>query len=533
MPPKIRPAAPPTQPPGPTGATLDYYDSADVAIGANYRLPAGDSQLTDDELDAALGIDAAWLDDLAATGGNMDPVALLNRTPTSDDPRPYLVKHGGARRVRGCYRAGLKLYAYVTGDEGDGHAEDLARLVNQWRENHQRKPTDAAADARAIQGMLDLGMTDAAVCKTLRLKGGKDTVAAARKVARSKAAAAVAAAHPLDLAKTAQIADFEDTDDGEAVTRLEETLDTDPDQFAHVAQQLRDTAAERAQRRQVIADLKAAAVPVIEEQNDTWQRSLLHLRDADGERITAEQHQSCPGHAAYADSTQICRDGKWQREWKPVFICTDPDGNGHTSYISRVHGSADQTPAERQAELDEKRRTRAGNTEWRSATTVRREHITQQIAPLAQLPKEWDVPGYRLSVLSSDGYNLRYAMERGHEQACAWLGVKEDTNGSRRDGLRKLASEATPARRAVIELVLFLGAAEKFTASADTWNSADYGYRNPLTAAAGYLRFLETTGYTLSPIEAHLAHGKRGKYKPEALRGTRTGPPSTRAENES
>src|SRR5581483_8556268 len=185
-----------------------------VAIGGNYRLAGRDpAALTDAELDALLEVDDAFVASLKATGGNFDPVALLNRKDTRDDLHPYLVKHGGARRVRGCIRAGTPLLVFVAGDEDDDQAEQLARLVSQWRENHDRRATSATADAKAIQGMLDLGMTEASVSRALRIKGGKDTIAAARKVAASKMAGAVAEAAGLDLLQTAQVAAFESAGD--------------------------------------------------------------------------------------------------------------------------------------------------------------------------------------------------------------------------------------------------------------------------------------------------------------------------------
>ena len=532
MPPRTTPQAPPAQAPVPAGTTLEYFDPAEVAIGANYRtgrltVPADD--LDDDQLDALLGVDDAWAATLAAAGGNFDPVALLRRHDPAD-PRRYVIKHGGARRLRGCRRAGLPLLGYVCGDEDDNRSEDLARLVAQWRENHDRQITTAAADAAAIQGMLDLGMTEAAVCKTTRLKGGRDTIAAARKVAASPVAAALARQYPLDMAQTAVIAEFDVAGDDEAVAALEQTAETEPDQFAHKVAQLRDSAAERAQRQALLAEMQAAGVTVINEDHDTWRLRVAYLRDGDGERITPEQHAACPGHAAYLDSDHERVDGQWRRVWKAAYICTDAAGNGHTSTLDNGSGSG-KTPAELETEREAKRRIRAGNAEWRAATKVRRGYVTASIVPLTTLPKAWAVQGYRLAVIASDSYALQYAVSRHHPLACHWLMGSDDKLNGDKDKLAALCATASPGR-AVIELVLLLAAAERQAGNPDAWDSENYGYRNPRADLARYLLFLESTGYPLAPVEAHIAHGKRGKYKPQALPGARTGPPSTPEEDE-
>lgn len=521
MPAKTIPADPPAQQATPPGTALEYIDPALVAIGGNYRLAGRDpSALADAELDALLEVDEAFVASVKATGGNFDPVALIRRQPGPADSRPYLVKHGGARRVRGCIRAGTPLLVFVAGDEGDDRAEALARLVSQWRENHDRKATSATADARAIQGMLDLGMTEASVSRALRIKGGKDTIAAARKVAASRTAGAVAEAASLDLIQTAQLADFEAAGDDEAVQEMAAALDDDPAQFEHAAQKLRDSAASRAQRRDVIGKLEADGIPVMEEQQDTWQLRVKHLRDATGERISDEQHASCPGHAAY-----VAQDYDYEQHahtWAAVFICTDADANGHSSYNSRIHGSAGQTPSERQAELDAKRRTRAGNAEWRSATKVRCDYITTRIVQLSSVPRDWDVQAFRLAVLACDTYALQYAVSRHHPLASKWLGLAGDgkTDGALLNGdlykLAALCADASNAKAAVIELVLYLAAAERQGSNPDAWDGSDYGYQNRMTDLARYLKFLESTGYPLAPIEAHIVGGD-GKYRPQGL----------------
>jgi ParB family transcriptional regulator, chromosome partitioning protein len=476
--------------------TIEHVDPNTILLGSNIRT---DPRLTDEFLESV------------KTRGVHTPCPAV-RTASGD-----LMLVFGSRRRAAAIASGRPLPVFVIGDEDTSRDGQVARLFDQFDENEHREQLTAQEQAAFVQGLLDFKVPVAQIRKRTGL--GKDAVAQARTVAAS---GRVMDAPPIeDLEMAATLAEFDAAGDTEAVEQLTGEVASGPGQFRHAAQLLSDSQPERFQKRDLTAQLTEVGIRLVAEQGDTWQLRISYLRDKDGERITDEQHASCPGHAAYLDSTQERVDSQWRRTWRAAFICTDPDANGHSSYTSRIHGSQEQTPAERQAELAEARRRRAGNAEWRAATKVRRDHITASIVPLTSLPKGWDVQAYRLAVLSGDTYALQYAVSRHHPLGCHWLMGSDDKLNGDRHKLAELGTAATPGRAAVIELVLLLAAAEKQAGQPDAWDAADLGYRDVRADLARYLLFLEATGYALSKIEAHLVHGKKGKYKPQELRGQR------------
>ena len=490
----------------PDTLTVEYVDPDTVLCGSNIR--------------ATPQLDDAFLESVRTRG-------VLTPCPAVRTADGQIILVFGSRRRAAASKTGQPLPVFITGDEDTTRDGQVARLFDQFDENERRAGLTAQEKASFVQALFDFKIPESRIRK--QTGWDKAAIEQARKVAASEK---VMAAPPIaNLEMASVIAGFEADGDTEAAAALEEAVALGPGQFRHTAQQLTDTQPERFQKRDVLAELAEAGIRVVDESRGTWQLQLVYLRTKDGERITAKKHAACPGHAAYLNGQHHERVGsEWRRVWKAEFICTDPDAGGHSSYQSRVHVAQDQTPAERQAELDKNRRTRAGNAEWRSATKVRRDHITSTIVPLPSVPKEWDVQAYRLAVLAGDTYALQYAMNRHHPLACRWLGLADDDklNGDK-DQLLALGAAAANGKAAVIELVLLLAAAEKQAGSPDAWDCEDYGYRNPRTDLIRYLQFLESTGYTLSPIEAHLAQGKRGKYKPQELRSRAAGKPPAAA----
>ena len=327
----------------PDTLTVEYVDPSTVATGKNIR--------RDIRLAGERG--RRLVESVRARG-------VRTPCPATRTADGIIVLEFGSRRRAAAIEAGCPLPVIVLGDYDDSETAQLDRLFDQFDENEHREPLTAQEQAGFVQALLDFNVPEAQIRK--RTGWGKDVIGQARKVAASEK---VMAAPPIgDLEMASVIAGFEAAGDTEATAALEEAVALGPGQFRHTAQQLTDTQPERFQKRDVLAELAETGITVVDEDRDTWQLGLVYLRTKDGERITDKKHARCPGHAAYLGGDQRRVEGQWRRVWKPVFICTDPDANGHSSYQARVHGSQDQTPAERQAELDAKRRTRAGNTEW-------------------------------------------------------------------------------------------------------------------------------------------------------------------------
>jgi ParB family chromosome partitioning protein len=138
----------------------------------------------------------------------------------------------------------------------------------------------------------------------------------------------------------------------------------EPGKFEHTAQRLRD---ERADLDALTATLTEAGVkitgaPSYDEKTIT---RISRLRDSTGEPITAENHATCPGHAAYIGRVY---GGTHRAE----YVCLDPRANGHTKTDDYGNTGRTSGGAMTEQEKTERREVVANNKAWKSAETVRR-----------------------------------------------------------------------------------------------------------------------------------------------------------------
>jgi ParB family chromosome partitioning protein len=291
--------------------------------------------------------------------------------------------------------------------------------------------------------------------------------------------------------------------DPEAVKALTITARTDPGQFAHVAQRLRDKRAAAAARAAAVAELTGAGVRVVEEPGygERTVAKLDHLRTASAEgecELTAEKHASCPGHAAYL------RDrGAWggTPEITPVFVCTDWRGQGHqqrfrspmTGLDTSQGASGGDGGMSEQAKA-ERRLVIANNKAWDSARPVRHEWLTRFLARRTP-PK--DAPQWIAATLASCAPDVRRAMDDGHQTALNLLGLAGDQPWRHYDGrphpLVDAAAKTTSARATMLTLAMLLGGLES-TVTRSTWRYATAAQRAHFTA-------LQRWGYPLSDVE--------------------------------
>ncbi len=496
---------------------VEYHEPRDLLTDKNVRL--------DPQVDAAFKASVK-------EHGVLQPVIAMH---TADGRIRVRMGH---RRTLAAAAAKIKVPVLIVGQEGDGKAEDAARIIAQYTENTYRAPLTTRETAGLVQDLLDLGVTDA----QLRRKTGlsKEQVTAAKAAAKSTGALEFADTwQSLTLEQTAVIAEFDD--DPEALAALADA--SGRGQVDHVAQQLRDSAEERAQKKQLIEELTAAGVTILD--SPLYSNQLGYWLNEAGEELTADTHAACPGHAAWV-SQQAVRvavgaplgsgigdaddlddeddyvDGEededgdaaeaaeaemvWRHMWVANYACTDPAANGHEDRYGLGGGAKKPaTEEEKEAASAERRIVLDGNKAWRAAEKVRRrwlrEFLTRGTPPDGSLR-------ITLSALVGEHHEVRHSIEQGHKLAHELLGLTAPAYGAARDELVALIDGSFEGRAQVIALGLVLAAYEEHL-DVQTWRSAGapanyYGAASRAHAAT-YLDLLAGWGYGLSDIESKVA----------------------------
>ena len=515
--------------------TLEPFDPATLLMDANARS------------NAEATVDKAFVAELKAYA-KVSPRGCGNHTPVELRRRPdgQLRVRTGHRRTIGCIRAGVLVFGFVAGDEGDERADLVSRLLGQWHENHGRVDMTASDDTGLLLTLFDAGgMTEAGIAKATGLSRPK--VTASLTVARSEVARKAADRWEfLTLDQAATLAEFES--DAEALKALVQAANNSPSQFDHVVARLRATRAEREAKAAFTAELEAQGIAIYGDRPYVpWTMALENLRDGDGSEITPEAHATCPGRAvtityewdwepgaeaAYRAAHDLAegdiefgtdeeaREAGFTPRWQvDRYLCTDPEQHGHTN----VHGQPRETPTEEQRTVEdeaaeaarateERRRVRRRNTEWRTANEVRTSHVKAVLASKApptgalKLIVEAVARGETQPLMSS----------HGHQTACELLCLTGDGSATGyRDMLLAELARASDKRAQMIALAMVLGAAEDGVRDVNTWQSAEGAYWTAygIPAGARYLAWLaEHTGYGLSEIEAEVAtHAAAGE----------------------
>jgi ParB family chromosome partitioning protein len=468
-------------------------DPRELIVGANVRLDAR--------------LDKSFIASVRERG-------VLQAVTAYRDEQQRLVVLYGQRRTVAAVEVGCPTIPVLVVEA----PQEVDRLGDQVVENDRRAELTTGERLAAFEQMAAFGVSAAQIAK--RTGHSKADVATALTVAGSELAKKATQRYDfLTLDQAVVVAEFQD--DPEAVTSLVVKARDGGHGFDHLAQRLRDRRAEDAERAQVEAELAAGGLAVVPEPQygDPAVRLLSRLVDANGERLTPETHQRCPGHGAYIvqqwgwteasadepqndDTTEDDEDdeeGEYSEgpaqvlQWTPQYVCTDVQQHGHQerSYgaASQKKIAADMTDQEREAERVKRRDVIQSNKDWLSATTVRREwlsgFLTRKSAPKTTarfLAGSLARPTLGLA----NGYGLAYEL----------LGLtgQSPTYGRPNTALSDLIDNASEARAQVVSLALVLAAFEEPLKLKDSWRSAG-------SDTARYLRFLETCGYTLAAIE--------------------------------
>ena len=367
-------------------------------------------------------------------------------------------------------------------DEQEWH-----RLRDQWIFNQVRRGYSAADEARTLEQMALFGLSEEEIA--VQLSADPDTVAAALRVRASSTAAQALERHPqLSLVQVAAFAEFED--DPDACVQLEDTLAGEPDQFDHIASELRHARAALAAVAAKADELRATGLVVVTERPaEARELSQLRVSAADSTRLDSdlEAHTGCPGHAA------LVRRGYLGQEPRVEFVCENWREHGHVEAWS-ASSSRTRTGTRTEAEKADMRRVRTNNEKWRAAMDVRRCFLKELLGRKTP-PKQ--AQRHLLLALVEGGSHLTRAMTQdNHRFACELLGLKAPQWG-RTHPIAAKAKRASADQALMYSLATVLAAFElayDLTTGVNTW-------RSPTAEDRLYFAALKDWGYTLSKVE--------------------------------
>jgi ParB family transcriptional regulator, chromosome partitioning protein len=535
----VRIMDPETAPDGVLGA----FNAAELDLSANARKDA-ESKVTPDDVASARAM--ATLHDYGC--GNAQPVEIRRR------PDGTLRVRDGARRTLMCLGAGVPVFGFIAGPEGDETADARGRLITQWFANHHHEAPAATDDNQLMLDLFATGMTEAGIAKALGRK--RPEVKTRLAVARSKLGTALADKYPfMDMAQCAAIEEFDSPDCAEMVKGLVAAAKTG--NFDHVLARYRLHRRQQAEEAAFVAELEAAGYHIRTEGWVGWQNLLSNLRTPDGAEISPDDHETCPGRgvtitwtygwrdagarAAYAtekgiaDGEPVIFDGKpdtkaaetagWIQRWLVErFLCTDPLGNGHTN----VRGSLDEADPVTPAQLSDQETADAAeqekaaksaarsamlkrNREWRAYTELRVAHLTGLCGKRKLTAPMRSAATVLAALAAARGEVEPQKMGESHRLAAKLLGLGggegDDRWASGRELITAEIERSGPDRALVCNLAMVLASVEGedgtwgSCADVHTWQRA--GERpEPGSRTARYLAWLvRETGYKPSELE--------------------------------
>lgn len=461
---------------------LLHVDPTTLIIGTNVR--------------AARDLPKSFVDSIRERGVLQPITAYL------DDDGRLVVLRGQRRTLAAVQAERPTVPVYVV----DSPAE-LDRIVDQVSENDHRDGITTADRVRAYEQLAAVGLSAGQIAK--RTASKRTDVEAGLRVVSSTVAVDKVTTLDLTLDQAAAIAEF-DTDE-KAVGQLLDAAGRGG--FDHQVQRLRDQREENAKRAGAEVELAATGVTVVPRPayDDKKIRPLESLLNA-GKSVTAKNHASCPGHAAYVQRNYGPAD-----EFTPVYVCTDAKKHGHTDrHAAGGTTAAALSDEDREKATAERRRVIAGNKAWKAATAVRRRWLAE-FCHRKQVG-DHDVERFIAEALVRNRGRFDEALNyQPHAFYLALTaGDENDAGGAQHKAqIQRLTDElasATRPRALAITAGLILAAWEAKADDPQVWRqyklsghrTADHDY---------YLAAMASWGYELSSIE--LALVKHKAWTPE------------------
>ena len=467
---------------------------------------------------------------------------IVPLTAVRDTDGRTLVREGQCRTL-GAREVGLATVpVFVLTDTASKNADarTVERIVHQMVANDQRAALTEAQRARAIQTMLDTGVSPTKVAKKLSIEAA--AVKAAAVAAKSPVALEALDTEQMTFQEAAVLVEFDS--DENAVRQLIRAAGTRS--FNHTVEQLRTARDTEARRLVAAADWIAQGYTVLDgypRWDDLACLSIRYLRTAD-DAVATDADVKEPAHWAvhlseeYAyfdretgepvdedtvdDDTRDDESSEPQEGLRhyntveertvfgPEWYCLDYQGAGLTPSPSLrgrggspiAGGAVDDDPEAEARRLEAERRERrkllALNRLGEAAAVVRRDYLTKLLARKTP-PK--GAATFTAYCLTRDRFIQ--SQNRGDDLTAELLGV---TNFGEVRALVNDASTNVDPRAQVVTLAIVLGALEA-RCTKDAWRSAKSGitgsamYNSHTLGSDVYLRFLVETGYAPAEVE--------------------------------
>lgn len=406
-----------------------------------------------------------------------------------------VVKHGH-RRTLAAIEAGLdQVPVVLTAAPAEDEGGKIDLITAQWDENQQRENLTAREQADTIAQLAAFGITPAQIAKRLRVD--RPTVDAAT----SMRTTATLDQYALTIVQAAAVDEF--ADDDEAVRLLADAAARG--QFDHQIARLRQDRKIAAALAEAREHWQAKGVQVLDDWTGPEGSQWVHdLADATtGERVEVDPDNPGPHLAVHLSDSIVTvhtATGDEVPRWtvraaddpnrpegalthadvheeirvRPRWFCLDPAARNWKVRWGSAEAPAELTDQEREAKRAERRDVIAANKAWLAAEQVRREWL-REFCARKSAPKDGAV--FIAQSLAADSNLL----------------ADHRALGARRDYLNLDGIDTvSPAKAGLLALAMCLIAHEAAT-DKNSWR------RGRRTAA--YLRYIESQGYALSPVE--------------------------------
>lgn len=433
---------------------------------------------------------------------------------------------------------------------GTAAAREIARLSQQVVANDRRIDLTAGQRAKAVTGLLELGVSVTKISKTVQMN--RDTVKTAAAAGRSHTALVALDGGQLNLEQAAIVATFDAEGDHDAVNEL---LEEHHFRFNFTAKRLLADRAERKERAEAGQPYAERGFTVLRdepEHGDGYLRADDLVTAGDAEVTDTVIEANPPAWAVWLNKNEqitLTETGKviedeqvdWSTQhdieekaeegyhhfndltftevWVAEYFTTDPEAAGakpgpilaatlagpaEDAHQEREQARLKAEAAHKEAERAARRRTVALNKASEAATEVRKEWLIRFLARKT-LPKgaaKWitdtlvDEPSL-LTQNKAPQYLAKLLNVSVPAATGPNAGYPGQEDRTARTALATVIDKASDTRAQVLLLAQVLAAYEARTSGVgkDSWRRTRWGNQ------ANYLSFLEQHGHVLTPVE--------------------------------